>query len=186
MSSTPEPQGAIPRPTLFVMVGLPASGKTVRAKELADAWQALRLTPDEWMIPLFGEPEGGKREILEGRFIWVAIHALRLGINVVLDFGVWTKDERSALRFLAHSVGASCELVYLEIDEREQRRRHERRFSTAPETTFPMSDDDLWNFRQQFEPPDQGELLSSDVGPPPAGHLTWSAWISERWPTSIP
>jgi hypothetical protein len=25
----------------------------------------LRLTPDEWMIPLFGEPEGGKREILE-------------------------------------------------------------------------------------------------------------------------
>ena len=87
-------------PTLFVMLGLPASGKTARAKEIEEAWQGLRLTPDEWMIPLFGEPEGGKREILEGRFIWLAIRALRHGINVVLDFGVWTKDERSALRSL--------------------------------------------------------------------------------------
>jgi len=129
-------------PTLFVMVGLPASGKTVRAKEIEEAWQALRLTPDEWMIPLFGEPEGGKREILEGRFIWLAIRALRRGINVVLDFGVWTKEERSALRFLANSVGASCELVYQEIDELEQRRRQYKRFSAEPETTFPMSDDD--------------------------------------------
>ena len=173
-------------PTLFVMVGLPASGKTTRAKEIEKAWQALRLTPDEWMIPLFGEPEGGKREILEGRFIWLAIRALRCGINVVLDFGVWTKQERSALCFLANSVGASCELVYLEIDELEQRRRHYERFSAAPGATFPMSDDDLLSFREQFEVPDDVELLSSEVGPPPQGHATWIAWISERWPTSIP
>ena len=175
-----------PPPTLFVMVGLPASGKTARAKEIEEARQALRLTPDEWMIPLFGEPEGGKREILEGRFIWLAIRALRRGINVILDFGVWTKDERSALRFLANSVGASCELVYLEIDELEQRRRHDKRLSAAPETTFPMSDDDLRSFREQFEAPDEAELLSTEVGPPPLGHTAWSAWISERWPTSIP
>lgn len=173
-------------PTLFVMVGLPASGKTARAKEIEEEWQALRLTPDEWMNPLFGEPEGGKREILEGRFIWLAVQALRRGINIVLDFGVWTKDERSALRFLANSVGASCELVYLEIDQLEQRRRHDNRFSAEPETTFPMSDDDFRSFREQFQAPDEAELLSSEVGPPPLGHATWSAWISERWPTSIP
>ena len=168
------------------MVGLPASGKTARAKEIEEEWQALRLTPDEWMNPLFGEPEGGKREILEGRFIWLAVQALRRGINIVLDFGVWTKDERSALRFLANSVGASCELVYLEIDQLEQRRRHDNRFSAEPETTFPMSDDDFRSFREQFQAPDEAELLSSEVGPPPLGHGTWSAWISERWPTSIP
>src|SRR6516164_555085 len=32
--------------TMFLMVGLPAAGKTTRAKELAEAHQALRLTPD--------------------------------------------------------------------------------------------------------------------------------------------
>ncbi len=116
----------------------------------------------------------------------MAIRALRRGINVVLDFGVWTKDERSALCFLADSVGASCELVYLEIDELEQRRRHDKRFSAERETTFPMSDYDLRSFREQFEAPDEAELLSSEVGSPPLGHATWSAWISERWPTSIP
>jgi predicted kinase len=186
MSPTPDSQGARPSPTLFVMVGLPAAGKTARAKEIEEAWQALRLTPDEWMIPLFGEPEGGKREILEGRFIWLASRALRHGISVVLDFGVWTKEERSALRFLAASVGASCELVYLEIDEMEQRHRHDKRFSAEPETTFPMSDDDLRGFREQFEAPDEAELLSSEFGPPPLSHANWSAWIADRWPTSIP
>jgi predicted kinase len=173
-------------PTLFVMVGLPASGKTTRAEELEEAWHALRLTPDQWMIPLFGEPEGGKREVLEGRLIWVATQALRRGVNVILDFGVWTRDERSALRFLASSVGASCVLLYLEVDEPEQRRRHDERFSAEPGRTFPMSDHDLRSYREQFEVPDEAELRSSEVGPPPPGHATWTAWMSERWPTSIP
>lgn len=87
---------------IFVMVGLPCAGKTTRARELASTWTALRLTPDEWMIPLFGQeqPEG-KRNVLEGRLIWLALSALRIGVNVVLDFGVWGEDERSALRALA-------------------------------------------------------------------------------------
>jgi hypothetical protein len=44
---------------------------------------------------------GWKREVLEGRLIWLAMRALRHGTNVVLDFGVWTMNERSPLRFLA-------------------------------------------------------------------------------------
>ena len=85
--------------TLVLMVGLPAAGKTTRAKELAATHQALRLTPDHWMIPLFGDPMAdGKRFVLEGRLVSVALQALRLGTNVVLDYGLWGRDERSALR----------------------------------------------------------------------------------------
>src|SRR6202034_2878363 len=136
-------------------------------KEIENSVGALRLTPDEWMLPLFGLlDEEERRDVIEGRFISLACRALRLGINVVLDFGVWSKDERSALRFLANAVGASCELVYLEIDEREQHRRHDERFSTDPGATFPMTDDDLRSYRAQFEAPDDGELRSSEVGPP--------------------
>ncbi len=185
MSPTLDSQAVTAGATLFVMVGLPAAGKTARAKEIERTAPALRLTPDEWMIPLFAEPEGGKRETLEGRFIWLATGALRLGINVVLDFGVWTKDERAALRFVAHEVGASCELIYLQVDETEQRRRHDKRFSSEPETTFPMSDDDLQSFREQFEAPDEEELRSPEPGPPPPGHASWSGWMAERWPTSM-
>lgn len=74
------------------MVGLPASGKTTRAKQLEEERQALRSTPDEWMIPLFNDNDAdGKRNVLEGRLIWLALGALDHGIDVILDFGVWSK-----------------------------------------------------------------------------------------------
>ncbi|HXY27277.1 MAG TPA: ATP-binding protein [Acidimicrobiales bacterium] len=155
-------------PKMFVMVGLPAAGKTSRARELASAWSALRLTPDEWMIPLFGQeqPEG-KCNVLEGRLIWLALSALRIGINVVLDFGVWGKDERSALRALAVSVGATCELVYLPVDEEEQWRRVQSRPQTDAPTTFEMTKADLERWRQIFQPPDAIELEAVDIDFPP-------------------
>ncbi len=66
--------------TLTLIAGLPGAGKTTRAKELAAMRPALRLTPDHWMIPLFGDSlAGGKRFVLEGRLISVALQALRLG-----------------------------------------------------------------------------------------------------------
>jgi predicted kinase len=100
--------------TLVLIVGLPGAGKTTRAKELATRHHAIRLTPDEWMIPLFGlcwrEPlASGRRDVLEGRLISVALQALRLETSVVLDFGFWGRDERSSLRWLARSAGASCQ-----------------------------------------------------------------------------
>ena len=169
------------------MVGLPAAGKTSRARELASTWSALRLTPDEWMIPLFGQeqPEG-KRNILEGRLIWLALSALRVGVNVVLDFGVWGKDERSALRALAASVGATSELVYLDVDEEEQWRRVEARSLTDAATTFGMTKADLQGWRQIFQPPDATELESADIDHPPAGFASWESWVAEWWPTSLP
>jgi predicted kinase len=37
------------------MVGLPCSGKTTLAKKLEQQRSALRLTPDEWQVGLFGQ-----------------------------------------------------------------------------------------------------------------------------------
>ena len=172
--------------TLFVLVGLPASGKTTRARELETEHRALRLTPDEWMIPLFRESDaGGKRDVLEGRFVWLADRALRAGTSVILDFGLWGRDERSALRWLATEAGAGFELVYLAIDSAEQDHRVTARFATEPASTFEMGPDQLDSYRALFQAPDRHELTSDRLDPPPVGHATWQSWMAERWPTSF-
>jgi len=171
--------------TLFLMVGLPGAGKTIRAKELAAARRALRLTPDEWMIPLFdGIQPDGKRDILEGRLITVALQALRLGTSVVLDFGLWGRAERSALRWLGRSAGASCRMVYLPVAEDVQRARIAHRQATAsPHTFFPMTVADLRDWRKKFEAPDAAELSGEGIPDPPAGWPDWPTWAADRWPT---
>jgi predicted kinase len=180
------PVDAKGRPTMYVMVGLPASGKTSRARQLAATRSALRLTPDEWMIPLFGQeqPEG-KRNVVEGRLIWLALSALRIGVTVVLDFGVWGKDERSALRALAASVGATSELVYLQVEQEEQWRRVQARSQTDAATTFEMTKADLERWKQIFQPPDAIELETAEIDPPPASFDSWEAWVAHWWPTSL-
>jgi predicted kinase len=170
--------------TMVLMVGLAGAGKTTRAKELAAAHRALRLTPDEWMIPLFGEPlADGKRFVLEGRLISVALQALRLGLNVVLDYGLWGRDERSALRWLAGSAGAACQVVYLPVDRDVMLARIAHRQATTPEQTFPMSEADVDEWREKFEAPDAAELGGGEIPRPPAGWAGWPEWAADHWPS---
>ena len=175
---------ASPSATMLLMVGLPGAGKTTRAKELAAAHRALRLTPDEWMIPLFGDSMAdGKRFVLEGRLISVALRALRLGVSVVLDYGLWGRDERSALRSLASSVGAACQVVYLPVDKDVQLARIAHRQATAPHQTFPMSEAEVDQWREQFQVPDAVELAGGEIPTPPAGWAGWPEWAEDHWPS---
>lgn len=170
--------------TLLLMVGLPGAGKTTLAKELAAAHQALRLTPDQWMIPLFGDSMAdGKRWVLEGRLIAVALQALRLGTSVVLDYGLWGRDERSALRWLAQSAGAACQVVYVPVDQTVQLARIARRQETAPHQTFPMGEADVDRWREQFQVPDAAELDGGGIPAPPTGWPGWPEWAADHWPS---
>lgn len=170
--------------TLFLMVGLPGAGKTTRAKEVAAAHPALRLTPDEWMIALFdGSQPDGKRDLVEGRLIMVALQALRIGTSVVLDFGLWGRDERSALRWLARSAGAECQVLYLPVDKEAQLARVTHRQATTPHQTFPMTEAELDSWRVQFQEPDAAELDGGEIPDPPPGCANWPDWAVGRWPS---
>lgn len=175
------------RPTLFLTVGLPGTGKTTAARRLETEQQALRLTKDEWVKALYGpDNPPSAQAVIEGRLLGIGLRALALGVNVVIDFGLWSRDERSALRQAAADVGAGVELHYAELTRAEQRRRLARRQAEAPDTSWPMSDQELSAWAATIDVPTPGELDGSEpVDDPPAGFATWDQWRSERWPPSV-
>lgn len=177
----------IARPVLFLTVGLPSSGKTTGARRIEVERPALRLTKDEWVKALYGdENPPAAQDVIEGRLVEIGLRALDLGIDVVIDFGLWSRDERSALRQAAADRGADVELLYFDISPAEQRRRLDLRQAEAAHTTWPMSDDELTKWAAAFDVPTRDELDGSGpIDPPPPGFASWDEWRRHRWPPSI-
>ena len=177
--------------TIFLIVGLPGAGKTTRARELEVSEAALRLTPDDWHIAIFHDDEPTRwrsrdrtdqRDLIEGKLVEVGMRAAHLGIDVIFDFGFWGRDERSALRWIARTLGVPAEVVYLPIAYEEQRRRVTLRYETLP-AQFEMTDAELKQWATQFQAPDAEEIRGIEIPPVPPEHPTWSHWASERWPS---
>jgi predicted kinase len=172
---------------MFLVVGLPGTGKTTAARRLEIEQRALRLTKDEWVKALYGhENPPSAQQVIEGRLIQLGLRALELRNNVVIDFGLWSRDERSALRQAAVDLGAVVDMQYLEVTPAEQRRRLAQRRTEAPQTSWPMSDEELTRWAAVIDVPTPGELDGSEpLDDPPAGSATWEQWRSARWPPSV-
>lgn len=146
-------------PTLILMCGLPGSGKTTLAKRLERERPALRLTPDEWMGPLFGDGYNEKGRAAVEALQWkIADRALGLGVDVILDFGFWSRQERDDFRSRAAALGARTEVRFLDAPRDELLARLAARDASRTPDTFRVDGAhlDLWS--KQFEPPASDEL----------------------------
>lgn len=139
------------------------------------------------MKALYGaENPSSASDVVEGRLISIAMRAVHLGVNVALDFGLWSRAERSALRDAGDRAGGSVVLWYAPITREEQRRRHDSRLASEPDSTWPMSEDELTTWDGVFDVPTQGELDGTEpIDPPPSGFATWAEWMRHRWPARL-
>lgn len=129
----------------------------------------LCLTKDEWLWALGSNPWDAPTRTRLERQLWVLAQAsLRLGLGVVVDFGLWARSERDEMRSVARELGVGVELHYLDTPVDELWRRIDARNSYPPWDRCPISRADLDGWLDLFEAPDEAELALFD-GPPISG-----------------
>lgn len=153
---------------LHLMIGLPCSGKTTLAKQLEIELKALRLTPDEWHRYLFGQdathPDHDERHTKIEELMWIiAASALKLGTDVILDFGLWTKIERDDYRERATELGATTVIHFLEVPHNELFARLEARNNKPPNEVTYIPPQMLNEWILLFQAPDSTELALNDA-----------------------
>lgn len=148
---------------LILICGLPGSGKTTLARQLAEEVPAVRLCPDEWKHDLgIDYYDEQARVRLEKRLWQLGEELLGLGQSVILENGFWAREERDELRLAARNLGVAVELHYLEAPIDELWRRLEIRNEEGKPGTAPIKREDLEKWSQQFEAPDAAELALFD------------------------
>jgi len=151
---------------LILTCGLPGAGKTTLARQLAADRGAARLTTDEWLWALGSTPwNATTQRKVEQQLRQLAQEILRLGLSVVLDFGLWARSERDELRSVARAVGVGVELHYLDVPAEELWRRIDARNAQPPWDAHPIRRADLDGWLPLFEAPDAAELELFDAPP---------------------
>jgi predicted kinase len=155
-------------PTLYLTCGLPGSGKTTLARGLEQEVPALRLTADDWLHELYpdittSEAEAGPFRSRVERLQWMtAVRALELGCNVVLDWGLWAREERDLYRAGAREVGARVVLCLLDPPVDELWNRLSRRNADRPFGVFEITNAELLRWSELFQRPTADELALYD------------------------
>ncbi|MEU7919827.1 AAA family ATPase [Micromonospora zamorensis] len=118
------------RPVVFLLVGLPGSGKSTYARAL-ELTGVVRLSVDDVLqarhgrlgkdypadrhVSLLGPAvEDVRRQLIE---------LIRSGRSVVLDHGLGQRRERDDYKQLVESLGADWRLLHFRVDQAELRRR---------------------------------------------------------------
>ena len=130
------------------------------AAELARQTGTVWLSPDEWMSRLLCDGYDEERRAAVEEMQWeLAKKLLSLGIDVILDNGFWSREERLSRRREAASIRADTRLHFLDVPLPELRRRIEMRNRRQPPWVVRVTDLETWS--ALFEAPTAEELASA-------------------------
>jgi len=150
---------------VILICGKICSGKTTYAKNIAKNINAIILSVDELMLSLFGQHLGEKHdEMLEKteKYLYKkSVELLSNGLNVILDWGFWTKEERLTATKYYTNIGIKVEWHYIEIDDITWKNHLEKRNDAIVnnEQEFYYIDDNIAKkFSNIFEEPKPNEI----------------------------
>lgn len=144
--------------TLFIMSGLPFSGKSTLSKEISHHLGITRISFDEiWFnTPIIP----GKNDIEKWKFISqkcedLVIDELKNNRSVIYDNLGDNPTNRNKMKDLATNAGADFKIIYINISKTESINR--RLQNITKKDHHPVSDKDFNSALNTFEPPTPSE-----------------------------
>ena len=111
---------------VIMLCGKIASGKSVYAEKLEKQENAVMLSVDELVLSILGSDLGEKHDEITDRIqaylLSKAAQIASAGANVLLDWGFWTRERRSAARTFFEERGIQCEFHYIDVPDAVWRR----------------------------------------------------------------
>lgn len=149
--------------TAHLICGLPGAGKTSFSKQLEQKLSpVVRYTHDEWMHQRHGANPVEKdfaqhyREIEQE--IWQqAATNLRANIDVIMDFGFWTRQSRDGAKRRVLDCGAVAKLYWIRAADDLRFQRVLNRSKSVPIDSLYIDENAFHSFTLKFEPPNADE-----------------------------
>lgn len=150
---------------VILICGKICSGKSTYAEKLRIENKAVLLSIDEIMLALFGLYVGDKHdeyvEKTEKYLFDKSLEIIENGIDVILDWGLWTRDERRYAKEFYSTRGIEHEIHYLNISDETWKARLDKRnraVSAGEIIAYPVDDNLAEKFGAIFEVPDRDEI----------------------------
>ena len=149
-------------PTLHLICGKIAAGKSTLAQQLATHPATVLIREDKWLSQLYPDQLRSLQDYVRcSTLLRSAIdphiqELLRAGLSVVLDFPANTVNSRKWMRGIFEATGAAHQLHYLDVPNSECIRRLRLR-NTEGTHEFSATDADFEEFTRYFVPPSPEE-----------------------------
>ena len=150
---------------VYILCGKICSGKSTYSQKLRKSQKAVILSVDDITLTLLGQNGGDTLDVyvekLEQYFFQKSVEIVETGINVILDWGFWTKAERDFAKEFYNSHGIEYEFHYISINDEEWYRRLDKRNNDVLEKksdAYYVDEGLAEKFKSIFEIPTKNEI----------------------------
>ena len=150
---------------VILICGRICCGKSTYAEQLRLQNKAGLLSIDEITLALFWQYCGDKHDEYVERtqkyLFQKSLEFIEVGLDVILDWGFWMKEEREEAKEFYQSRGIPCEMHYIDVSEECWQKRLVKRNHavTAGEASAYYVDENVAaKFAALFEVPERNEI----------------------------
>ena len=147
---------------IIALCGMVCSSKSTYAKEMKRTYNAVVLNPDVLMKAFFNERLGERHDEIFEKVRWYlyrqACDIVQAGVDVILDFGLWSRKERQEIRQFFRYKSMEVSIHHINTPLAKIRANIDKRNLCVNELNYFIDDAILEKCLSLFEIPAEDEI----------------------------